>query len=375
MINTCNQLRIITKIAAIACLISMLLSFNIWTNERSFPTSPLFNILPPIFHPIDYIIIAGCFLTIFLIAIVRNPQKLIILFLVIGLVLLVFDLNRWQPWFYQYYLMFFLLSFFNYRCDDTKQLVALITILKIMIAAIYFWSGLQKFNPNFIADTFPWLLEPITDQLGDNSLSHFKILGYAFPLIESVSGIILLINPIKKLGVILIVSMHVFILFVIGPLGHNYNPVVWPWNLAMIAFSLILFNNEIDFKLIDFRTMFRYHSIKIVFLLFILMPQLNFFNKWDSYLSHNLYSGNTSSGDIFLSKETKEQLPESIQKYAVISDQEYAIAIKYWCMKETGVPAYPEQRNFESIKNAMVKYTKDTSGIYLTFTPKLKIND
>jgi hypothetical protein len=375
MINTCNQIRLITRIAAIACLISMLLSFNIWMNERSFPTSPIFDFLPTIFHPIDYIIIVLVFITLILIAIVRNPQKLIVLFLVVGLILLVFDLNRWQPWFYQYYLMFFLFSFFNYRCDDTKQQVAIISIIKIMIAAIYFWSGLHKFNPNFIADTFPWLMEPITDQLGENSLSHFKMLGYAFPIIESVSGIFLLINPIKKLGMILIISMHVFILIVIGPLGHNYNPVVWPWNIAMIAFSLILFNNEQDFKAIDFRNMFRYHSIKIVFVLFILMPQLNFFNKWDSYLSHNLYSGNTSSGDLYFSKETKECLPNSIQKYAVISDHEYVIAIKYWCMQETGVPAYPEQRNFVAIKNALYRYSRDTSEIYMIFTPKLKLND
>jgi hypothetical protein len=105
------------------------------------------------------------------------------------------------------------------------------------------------------------------------------------------------------------------------------------------------------------------------------MPQLNFFNKWDSYLSHNLYSGNTSSGDLYFSKETKECLPNSIQKYAVISDHEYVIAIKYWCMQETGVPAYPEQRNFVAIKNALYRYSRDTSEIYMIFTPKLKLND
>ncbi len=130
MINTCNQIRLITRIAAIACLISMLLSFNIWTNERSFPTSPIFNFLPTIFHPIDYIIIALVFITLILIAIVRNPQKLIVLFLVVGLILLVFDLNRWQPWFYQYYLMFFYFHFLTTDAMTPNNKLLLFQLLK-----------------------------------------------------------------------------------------------------------------------------------------------------------------------------------------------------------------------------------------------------
>ena len=40
--------------------------------------------------------------------------------------------------------------------------------------------------------------------------------------------------------------MHLFILIAIGPLGRNFNVVVWPWNLAMIAFLLILFFRRTD---------------------------------------------------------------------------------------------------------------------------------
>ena len=37
------------------------------------------------------------------------------------------------------------------------------------------------------------------------------------------------------------IAMHAFILLAIGPFGQNSNSVVWPWNIAMICFLLILF--------------------------------------------------------------------------------------------------------------------------------------
>ena len=35
--------------------------------------------------------------------------------------------------------------------------------------------------------------------------------------------------------------VHLAALLFLGPLGHNYNWVVWPWNLAMIGLVWALF--------------------------------------------------------------------------------------------------------------------------------------
>ena len=349
--NNCLLIRVITKIIAIACLISMLLSYKLWLNERTFPLSPVSDYLPIIKHPVDYILLGIVFILLLCICIFRKPQKIIITFLIITFIIALFDQNRWQPWFYQYLMMFFVLSFFNYRCEDIKHANAIITIFKIMTGAIYFWSGIQKLNPNFVNDTFPWLMEPFTNHLGANSITHFKLLGRAFPLIEAGVGIALFIKPVQKTAVVLISLMHLFILFVVGPLGHNYNPVIWPWNLAMICIVFVLFFNNKNFDLDYLRNMFRYHSLKIATILFVLMPLFNFFNLWDSYLSLNLYSGNTSNGVIYVSDNLKEKLPPAIKPYAIGQLNQNQITIKYWCMEELGVPAYPEKRNFEAITN------------------------
>ena len=373
--TTSKQISIITRITAIACLASMFLCYKLWLSHRPFPLSPISVLLPKITHPFDLVLFGITLISLLCISIFRNPQKFIIVFLFLGLILALSDQNRWQPWFFQYVMMFFVLSFFNNTNNDLKYQNAIITILKLMVGAIYFWSGLQKLNPHFLADTFPWLMEPLTDHLGAGSMSHFKLLGYAFPLIESAAGVALFIKPIQKKAVVLILLMHLFILFVIGPLGHNYNPVVWPWNCAMMSLVVILFYRNDHFNFSSIKSAWSYHSIKIVFVIFIMLPLFNFFNLWDSYLSHNLYSGNTSNGVIYISNHIKAKLPDSIKPYAIGDFNQNQITIKYWCMQELGVPAYPEKRNFEAITRFFYKYANDSAEVYLMYTPKLKLSE
>ena len=169
--------------------------------------------------------------------------------------------------------------------------------------------------------------------------------------------------------------MHCFVLLILSPFGHNYNPVVWPWNIAMIAFNIILFRDDVKIILSDLRNAFKYTYIKFVLLLFLFMPLLNFFNLWDSYLSHNLYSGNTSNGIIYISDTLKNKIPDAIKPYALGNLNQNQITIKYWGMMELNVPAYPEKRNFQAITNTFYKYAKDSGEIYLMYIPKLKAGE
>ncbi|MDF2438465.1 MAG: hypothetical protein K0Q95_2841 [Bacteroidota bacterium] len=124
----------------------------------------------------------------------------------------------------------------------------------------------------------------------------------------------------------------------------------------------------------NIKSAFGYNSTRLVICIFVLFPLFNFFNRWDSYLSHNLYSGNTSNGLIYISDNVKNKLPVHIRKYALGEEGQSQINIKYWCMQELGVPAYPEKRNFTVVTNTLRSYTTDSSEIYLLFTPKLTVN-
>ena len=73
--------------------------------------------------------------------------------------------------------------------------------------------------------------------------------------------------------------MHVFIPAAIGPLGRNYNTVVWPWNVAMVAFLLLLFFRPADeprARDIVWGSGFAFQ--KLVLVLFLAMPALHLFN-------------------------------------------------------------------------------------------------
>jgi hypothetical protein len=373
--NSCLLIRVITKITAACCLLSMALCYKLWLGERNFPVVPVFDFLPRLQHPFDFILPAVAFVLLLCIVFFRYAQKLIIAYICISILLSLLDLNRWQPWFYQYLMMFVALSFYNFRCDNVRLQNAITGVFKIMIAAIYFWSGLHKLNPRFLSDTFPWLMEPVMSALKIDTMDGLIFLGKGFPLFETLTGICLLIPPIKKAAVICAVLMHVFILFVLSPFGHNYNPVVWPWNIAMILFVILLFFNDSKSMLTEMRTAFHYTHLKIVIALFVLMPLLNCFNLWDSYLSHNLYSGNTSNGDVYFTNDVKEHLASSVQSYVVSEPQQNTLNIKYWCIKELGVPAYPEKRNFEAITKTFYKYAKDSSEVYLVYNAKLKAGE
>jgi hypothetical protein len=91
---------------------------------------------------------------------------------------------------------------------------------------------------------------------------------------------------------------------VLGPLGRHFNAVIWPWNLAMIAFLLILFfgrNNQPALRDIVWGQGFAFQ--KVVLIIFGVLPALSFFHLWDDYLSSALYTGNTNSGVIYLSDD------------------------------------------------------------------------
>jgi hypothetical protein len=60
------------------------------------------------------------------------------------------------------------------------------------------------------------------------------LFGMLVPAFEILIGIALLNKGFRKLGVIMAVSMSLFLLTVLGPLGHNWNSVVWPWDIAMV---------------------------------------------------------------------------------------------------------------------------------------------
>ncbi|MCA1738042.1 MAG: hypothetical protein LC740_04195, partial [Actinobacteria bacterium] len=157
--------------------------------------------------------------------------------------------------------------------------------------------------------------------------------------VEAAIGVGLLTRRFRKPAVIGALSMHAFIMLCVGPLGHDWNSVVWPWNFAMPAFALILFWKPPDdpspSKILSPGRNLSPSSIlqAAMLVLFAIMPLFNFFGLWHSYLSSSLYSGTNKQGYVL-------EWEGSDRRITRIGDLS---------AKELNAPAYPEERIYENV--------------------------
>ena len=116
-----------------------------------------------------------------------------------------------------------------------------LNILRLIVAFTYIYSGLQKINLNFMENDFPWLVQPITN-LFPATAPFLHGVGMAAPFVQVAFGIGLLTRRFRRVSLMAAVAMHLFILTMFGPMGLDWNNIVWPWTAAMAMFDVLLFS-------------------------------------------------------------------------------------------------------------------------------------
>jgi len=325
--------------AAIATLLltSIALSPNLWTADRSFPTLPALPALPALANGPTLLLSAA------LVAAVaafpwRSTHRVSVPLALVGAALLcMFDLNRLQPWFFQSVLLIVAASRTNRR-----EAWALASII---LVATYLWSGLQKLNLAFAERVFPWLMEPI----GGQPLQPAWLFA---PLAEVSAAVLLAFPRTRRAGLVLIVGMHGFLLFVLGPLGHRYNSVVWPWNVAtpLIAFALLYRNPDALLPNLS-----RSGLSRGVLVVVGILPALSFFGRWDENLSHALYSGRSRQAFLILSEEGVRRLPPDALPFVQRRPDRIAIDVSRWAIASLNVPPYAEVRTYRAVGQSLIR--------------------
>jgi uncharacterized membrane protein YphA (DoxX/SURF4 family) len=349
-------------------LCGILLSKPLWLTARHFPLVPAFSRLPAIAYPLDYICLLGMIFLLVMIAVSSSPRIYILVLLVMLAVLGLFDQGRWQPWAYQYFVMLLVLGGVRWRDGRVVDEYATLNIFRLMMASIYLYSGLQKFNPNFAGHVLPRLAG---NEAGVTVAAG--VLAILPPIVEAAIGVGLLIRKVRPIAVLGAVAMHAMILVKLGPFGLNYNSVVWPWNVAMIAFDLLLFWKA-DFSFSDVLWNNKLAIQKVVLVLVLVMPFFSFLGWWDSYLSWSLYTGNVDGGNIFCSNLVAGQLPDYVQPYiAHVSDNNNQLTIRKWALGEMNVPPYPESRIYRAVGAAVCRMTNNSPELALYVRRKATI--
>lgn len=326
------SLELSRKLLGLLTLLITILAWKAWRTHDLIPMVPSNDSIPVLPFGVDLILpislIIGSLAILFL-----KPKP--IYHLIIGLVIFygcLSDLNRCHPWMYQIGWMHFFFLFLS--ANSYRK--TLHTALAIMLSAVYFWSGFHKLNPEYCSWVLPWLLGPF----GYPETEPIGIIGYFTALAEIVFAIGFWIPKIRKWAWFGAILMHVFILVSIGPLGHNWNPVVWPWNVAMPIWIWLLFIRQSPEKPI-FGGIRNKISVGVVAIIFLLLPGLHTVGAVNGYLSFSLYSGKIPDAVIFLPKEKIFELPESARAFGDVKGDEAYFPLAGWTIDAIGLSPFP----------------------------------
>lgn len=370
-----------------ATLISeLLLSWRLWFPvARTFPSIPAIERLPLSLtdgFPAALSVIVLCSL----VAINLPKFRLASLCLLLaGLSLLILsDLARLQPWLF---MQATVLSLLVGGAKSKTPVPEVVGWILLILATTYFWSGIQKVNVYFLTEVFSWLIEPfyggdlfaLTPQewnfakTGSLPTKFYVVL--VVPTLECLTGILLLVRRSRRIGLALALSMHLFILIVLGPFGRSWNQVVWPWNVGMILLLLILIPIWRPSRPLFFwRARTPNAVLSGLILLFGVMPAFNFSGHWDYYLSGSLYAGTNSTAEYFYDSRFDDfSDPDSSKHIHSIADRNQDIVnLDMWAFSSMRTPLYPETRYFKALGRHLCSRTHRPDRAGLRITEKAK---
>lgn len=272
----------------------------------------------------------------------KRPGRYTAAFLLVAGFLCLLDYSRCQTWFYQYCVILALVSFWQKDADIETALDS----CRIVVASAYLWGGIWKLNARFMNETFAWFIQPLLP--GASGLTA-QIVALPVPLLEIGTSLALLFPRTRVPAIAFCFFMHLLILVCIGPGGLNINQIVWPWNLFMIIFVILLFART---DAITAKALFRWRGLSahtLILFLFLVAPILNIWSLWDSNFSFFLYSGNQAAGYIYMQPESVDRLPTDVRRLCSERLGQYILTLNAWAMKDMNVVVYPEPRVIKKI--------------------------
>ncbi len=221
--------RLCVRLAALCTILALAQSKDLWFDDNRLimpvPILPLFGAMPVLLSQVFYFSVMGVAAVLF----VRPDFRRLCFYPPAVFALWVLqDQLRWQPFLYMF--MFTLLA-----CATLPQkpVARDLDPLRWMVAGIYFWAGFFKINTVFIFSLFPWFMQA---WLQDRTL--VTALGFIAPFFEAAIGLCLVFPKTRQYGVMLAAGMLAVVLASLGPLGHNWGLIVWPWNVCIEAMAM-----------------------------------------------------------------------------------------------------------------------------------------
>lgn len=344
-----QRLSVIYKSVCICFLIGIFITFPLWHHDRLFPMVPFYTVFSNVGAGIHYSLLA-----VFLLTIISNviwEKSWLIIALIVAIILLVLlDQMRLQPWVFIYFLMFIpFILYFNLKGKADKNISSqMLNYIRILLIGTYAWSGLHKFSTEFIENVYPVMMMGLFKVQQESWLIETKELGYGLAMVEVLIGLGLIFPSTRRWSVLMAIIQHLLIIAWVSPIGGNTNYAILPWNVAMmllVVFSAYKTNDATRLWPAGLNSL-KWSTALLVLFVWIL-PALNIKDKWDAYLSFNLYTERISHMFVALRQQAIEEVDPEHLKYLAFDnliDEGKVIDIELWSFQELNVPVYPSPR-------------------------------
>jgi len=281
-------------------------------------------------------------------------------------------------------ILFAALSTNHWRLREGERARDVLATCSVVIASVYFWSGLQEMNHGFFADVLPRLTSPFMPMIPGVLQPWILRLGAVVPLVQAFVGVALLVRPLRAAGVALGVCMHAFVLVAVGLLmwrgsagtsGYVGSQEIWFWNVVAMMLLLLVFRGN-DTAFVGFFTV-PLAINKLAIILFGIMPLFHLLSvpwlgRLDDFQGTSVYAGNGGEARVHLPSPEARKVPYPLRR--LLSEQadtdELVLDLADWAHRDLSAPLYDARRVEENAARALCRYMIDPRGVYVRLAGK-----
>lgn len=329
-----QRLFFLRLIVTLGLVVSFLLSLNLWGGERFFPAVPVFeqSFLKP---PFDYVPVILSIVFLLSSLVFRRTRTFLTLALLINIFMVLFDINRLQPWFYIYNAMLVIFLFYDGRVDNPNKFTSVFILIQLIVAAVYIYNGInQLLNSYFMSTDLYETILPLKKITSERQFLFFLKMGQFVPYVLIFMGVGLLIRPVKYLAISVGILFHASLLVFLFPSVHNTNYALWFMNLVFGLMIAFLFSGKTQQRYFSISVLFQKPLFYMVMAAFWIMPALSKVNYWPGFLSFTFKSGSTGKENLAIDVNTYNNLPFYVKSFCNKDKEGYLLKLENWCNHE-----------------------------------------
>jgi hypothetical protein len=329
-----QRLYYLRALVTLGLIISFLLSLNLWGGERYFPSIPVFEhfFLKP---PYDYVLVFMSLIFLLSSLIFHTTRTFIFLALLSNCFLVLFDVNRLQPWFYIYNAILFVFMFYDGRVDNPNKFTAVFIYIQLIVAAVYVYNGVsQLMNPFFVITDFYDAILPLRKIMSERQFLFFLKFGKFVPFLMIFIGAGLLIRPVKYLAISFGIALHLLLFIFLFPSANNHNYALWFMNLVFGTLMIFLYSGKTQQRYFSNSVLLQRPLFYGIVIIFWIMPAFNSNKRWPGALSFNFKSGSTPQENVSISEDDFDHLPYYVRGFCTKTRHGYVLKLGNWCHHE-----------------------------------------